>query len=58
MQARELIDIFLETDEAGLQDVLDDARERGRSWKTAINASLTEIGRETRRGRLPLPVRR
>ncbi len=55
-QARELIDIFLETDEASLQDALDDARDRGKTWKTAINASLKEIGREARQGRLPLPV--
>ena len=57
-QARELIDIFLEMDESALQDALDDARERGKAWKSAINASLREIGRETRQGRLPLPVAR
>lgn len=55
-QARELIDIFLETDEQTLQDTLDEARDRGKSWKTAINASLKEIGREARQGRLPIPV--
>jgi hypothetical protein len=55
-QALELIDIFLETDEAALQDALDGARARGRSWKTAINASLKEIGREARQGALPFPV--
>jgi hypothetical protein len=55
-QAQELIDIFLETDEATLQDALDEARDRGKAWKTAINASLREIGREARQGRLPLPV--
>ena len=55
-QAQELIDIYLETDEGALQDALDDARERGRAWKSAINASLREIGREARQGRLPLPV--
>lgn len=54
-QARELIDILLETDETALQDCLDEARDRGRSWKTAINASLKEIGRAARQGRLPLP---
>jgi hypothetical protein len=53
-QAQELIDIFLETDEASLQEALDSARDRGRAWKTAINASLREIGREARQGRLPL----
>ena len=56
MQAREIIDIFLETDEAALQDELDSARARGRAWKSAINASLKEIGRDTRQGRLPLPM--
>jgi hypothetical protein len=55
-QARELIDIFLETDENGLQETLDEARDRGRSWKTTINASLKEIGREARQGELPFPV--
>jgi hypothetical protein len=56
-QAQELIDIFLETDEASLQDALDSARNRGKSWKAAINASLKEIGREARQGALPLPVK-
>jgi hypothetical protein len=55
-QAHELIDIFLETDEAALQDALDGARDRGKSWKTAINASLKEIGREARQGALPFPI--
>ena len=55
-QAKELLDIYLETDEAALQDSLDDARARGRAWKSAINASLKEIGRESRQGRLPLPL--
>jgi hypothetical protein len=31
---------------AAMQDVLDEARDRGRSWKSAIDASLGEIGRE------------
>jgi len=55
-QAKELIDIYLEIDEAALQDVLDDARDRGRAWKSAINASLKEIKREARQGSLPLPI--
>lgn len=55
-QALELIDIFLETDEGALQDALDEARDRGSSWKSAINASLREIGRAARQGRLPLPL--
>jgi hypothetical protein len=53
-QARDLLDILLETDEHSLQSELDDARRRGKTWKSAINASLTEIGRDTRQGRLPL----
>ena len=57
-QAQELIDIFLETDAASLQDTLDDARARGKSWKAAINASLREIGREARQGAPPLPAER
>lgn len=56
MQARELIDICLATNESELQDVIDEARSRGKAWKTTINASLREIGREARQGVLPLPV--
>jgi hypothetical protein len=56
-QARELMDILIDTDEASFQDSLDEARERGRSWKSAINSSLKEIGRDARQGRLPLPVK-
>lgn len=56
MQAGDLLDIFLETERGALQDALDDARGRGKHWKTNINASLEDIGRDTRQGRLPLPV--
>ena len=55
-QAQELIDILLETDDSTLQSELDSARERGRSWKTQINASLREMSRDVRRGRLPIVV--
>ncbi len=55
-QARDLIDIFIETDSSALEEVLDEARQRGPKWKRNINASLREIGRESRQGRLPLPV--
>jgi hypothetical protein len=55
-QARELMDILIETDEASLQDALDAARDRGKGWRTAINASLREIGRDARQGKLPLPL--
>jgi len=56
-QARDILDIFLATDTASLEQILDDARSRGSRWKTNINASLREIGRETRQGYLPLPVK-
>lgn len=57
-QARELIDIYLQIDEGALQDELDAARSAGRAWQSAINASLKEIGRAARQGRLPLPTKR
>lgn len=57
-QALELIDIYLQVDEGELQAQLDDARSRGKSWQTAINASLKEIGRAARQGELPLPTKR
>ena len=56
-QALELIDIYLKIDEGALQSELDDARNRGKAWQTAINASLKEIGRAARQGQLPLPVK-
>ena len=55
-QAQELIEIFLATDESALQDELDSARDRGKAWKTAINASLREINRDARQGRLPMLI--
>ena len=54
-QAQELIDIMMEIDEGALQDALDDARSRGRTWRIAINASLKQINRAARQGVLPLP---
>jgi hypothetical protein len=57
-QAQELMDILLATDEVALQDVLDGARARGKAWKSAINASLREMGREARQGMSPLPAKR
>ena len=56
-QAQELIDVFLETDPDLLQDTLDDARDRGRIWKSAINASLRELGRDVRHGHPPQPTK-
>lgn len=55
-QAQELIDILLENDDSALENALDDARGRGKSWKTAINRSLKQIGREARQGRLPIKI--
>jgi hypothetical protein len=55
-QARELIDVFLETDSEALEDALDAARNRGPKWKKNVNASLREMGRQARQGALPLPV--
>ena len=55
-QARDLLDIYLETDADALEEALEDARGRGPSWKKNINASLKEIGRDTRQGRLPSPI--
>lgn len=55
-QARDLIDIFLETDSASLEDALSDARGRGPRWKKNINASLMEIKRDARQGVLPAAI--
>ncbi len=55
-QAKELLDILIDLDDGALQDSLDEVRDRGRGWKTAINASLREIGREARQGKLPLSI--
>lgn len=57
-QARELIDIYLATDDAALLDALDDARGRGPAWRKAITASLAALGRDTRRGQLPVPLKK
>lgn len=56
-QAQELIDVLIEADDDAFQDSLDEARDRGKSWRTAINASLKELGRDARQGHLPLPVK-
>jgi hypothetical protein len=53
LQANELLDIYLDVDDAVLLNELDAARARGSSWRTAINASLTELGRVARQGLLP-----
>jgi len=56
-QAQELMDVLIAADEASFQDSLDEARGRGRRWRTTINASLKELSRDTRQGHLPLPVK-
>ena len=55
-QAQELIDILLEQDETALEEALADARGRGQAWKTVINHSLRQLGREARQGRLPIKL--
>lgn len=47
-QARDLIDVFLETDSAAFEEALEEARNRGPAWKKNINASLREIQRDVR----------
>lgn len=53
VQAGELLDALMATDEATLLDELESARARGRGWRSAINASLKELGRESQSGKLP-----
>ncbi len=56
-QARDILDILLETDPDTLEDALENARERGPKWKRNINTSLKDMGRDTRQGRLPIEVK-
>jgi hypothetical protein len=51
-QARDLIDVFLETDSMGFEDALESARNHGSKWKKNIDASLRETGRNIRRRKL------
>ncbi|MBS0237611.1 MAG: nucleotidyltransferase domain-containing protein [Proteobacteria bacterium] len=57
-QAKDLIDVFLETDSDGFEDVLQEARGRGPSWKKNIDASLGEIKKQARQGSLSLSSRK
>ncbi len=57
-QALELIDAYLAIDDVALQDALDEARDRGRPWQTAINTSLKEVARVAKQGELPLPLKK
>lgn len=57
-QAKDLIDVFLETDSDAFEDELQDARSRGPSWKKNIDASLSEIKKQVRQGTLALSPRK
>jgi hypothetical protein len=57
-QAKDLIDVFVETDSAAFEDALEDARARGSKWRKNIDASLREIGREIRQTTLGLAPRK
>jgi hypothetical protein len=54
-QAKDLIDVFLETDSDAFEDELRSARNRGPSWKRNIDASLRAIQKQVRQGSLALP---
>jgi hypothetical protein len=47
-QAKDLTEVFLETDRDAFDDALEDARSRGPKWKKNINASLKELKRDVR----------
>jgi hypothetical protein len=53
-QAKDLIDVFLETDSVTFEETLEEARNRGPRWKRNINASLREIKRDIRQAGLAL----
>ncbi|WP_439544366.1 GSU2403 family nucleotidyltransferase fold protein [Hyphomicrobium sp.] len=53
-QAKDLIDVFLETDSAAFEEALEEAKSRGPKWKKNINASLREVERDVRQGNLAL----
>jgi hypothetical protein len=57
-QAKDLIDVFLETDSDAFEDELKDARGRGPSWKKNIDTSLSEIKKQARQGTLALSARK
>jgi hypothetical protein len=42
-QARDLIDVFMQTSSAAFEDALEEAKNRGPSWRKNINASLRDI---------------
>jgi hypothetical protein len=55
-QAKDLIDVLLETDSMSLEEALQEARERGAKWKRNIDASLRDTKHELRQMRL-FPMR-
>ena len=57
-QAKDLIDVFLETDSSAFDEALEEARGRGPKWRKNINASLREVQRDVRQGNLALAHRR
>jgi hypothetical protein len=56
-QARDLIDVFLQTDSTAFEDALTEAKARGPSWRKNINASLRDIKKEVRQGSLAISSR-
>lgn len=57
-QAKDLIDVFLETDGTNFEDALDEARSRGPSWKKNIDASLRDIKQDDRQSSFALSARK
>lgn len=57
-QAKDLIDVFLETDSAAFEEALEEARDRGPKWKKNIDASLHDMNRKARQPMLALTPRR
>ena len=58
IQAKDLIDVFLQTDSVAFEDALEDAKARGPSWRKNINASLRAIKKEVRQGSLAISARK
>lgn len=51
-QAKDLIDVFMETDSATFEDVLEEAKARGPKWKRNIDASMRDTQLNVRQTRL------
>ena len=50
-QAKDLIDVFMETDSEAFEDALEEARQRGPKWKRNIDASLRDTRYDVRQPR-------